>query len=259
MKLPLILNAFPRARKYGRAGVSVAAVLGLAGTAFAAESPPPLNVISLQAEATVEVTKDVLTLTFTTTREGSDAATVQGALKQALDAALNEARSAAKPNGQLEVRTGNFALFPRYAQKGGISGWQGSAELIVEGRDMVGISQLSGKITTMTIGRVSQTLSREQREKVEADVTAQAITRYQAKATTVARQFGFTGYQIREVNVSVNEPHNYAAPMQMRAKGTVAADEALPIEAGKGTVTAMVNGSIVMFQSSPPNADGRAR
>ena len=49
---------------------------------------------------------------MTTTREGQDAATVQSQLKQALDAALAEARKAARP-GQVEVQTGNFSLYPR--------------------------------------------------------------------------------------------------------------------------------------------------
>jgi len=225
--------------------VSAVSLLALTGTAFAAEAPLQ-NIVSFQADAQVEVAKDVLSITFSTSKDGPDAASVQSALKQALDAALSEAKAAAKPGGQLEVRTGNFSLFPRYAQKGGITGWQGSAELVVEGRDMVGISQLSGRLSTMTIGRVSTSLSREQREKVEAEVTAAAISRYQSKAASYAKQFGFSGYQIREVNVSMNEIAPFAAPMQMRAKAMVAADEPLPVEAGKGTVSATVNGSVVM-------------
>ena len=80
----------------------------------------------------MEVTKDVLAIAFNTTREGSDAGAVQSQLKQALETALAEARKAARP-GQVDVRTGNFSLYPRYSPKGGINGWQGSAEMIVEG------------------------------------------------------------------------------------------------------------------------------
>ena len=75
---------------------------------------------------------------------------MQSALKQALDAALIEAKKAAKP-GQIDVQTGNFSLFPRYSNKGGITGWQGTAELGIEGRDIPGIAKLTGRITTMTI------------------------------------------------------------------------------------------------------------
>ncbi|HWK82198.1 MAG TPA: SIMPL domain-containing protein, partial [Caldimonas sp.] len=131
--------------------VAVAVALAaIAVPALSADTPPPQGVLGLAASASVEVTKDLLSVTFSTTREGADANLVQAQLKQALDAALAEARKAARP-GQIDVQTGNFSLYPRYAAKGGISGWQGSAELVVEGRDMAGIGQLSGHIATMTI------------------------------------------------------------------------------------------------------------
>ena len=208
--------------------------------------PPPLGVVGLSASASTEVTKDLLNVALSVTREGQDAATVQSQLKQALDAALAEAKKAARP-GQLEVQTGNFSLYPRYSPKGGINGWQGSAELVIEGRDMPAIAQLTGKITTMTIARVGYSLSRELREKVEGDVAAQAITRYRAKAAEYAKQFGYSGYTIREVNVNSGEPVMYAAAPMMRAKTmSAASDESLPIEAGKGTVTVTVNGTVQM-------------
>jgi predicted secreted protein len=214
--------------------------------AAAAEPAAPQGVVGLSASATTEVTKDLLNVAFSTTKEGQDAAAVQAQLKQALDAALAEAKKAARP-GQLEVQTGNFSLYPRYAPKGGITGWQGSAELIVEGRDMPAIGQLTGRITTMTIARVGYGLSRELREKVEGEVTAQAIARYRAKAAEVTKQFGFGGYTIREVSVNANEPVMYAAAPMLRAKTmSMESDSSLPVEAGKGTVTVTVNGTVQM-------------
>lgn len=224
-------------------GWALAATLA-AAPAWAADMPPQ-NVVGLSASASLEVTKDLLNVTLSTTREGSDAASVQSGLKQALDAALAEAKKAAKP-GQIEVQTGNFSLFPRYSNKGVITGWQGTAELGLEGRDIPGIAQLTGRIQTMTIARVGTSLSREQREKVESDVAAQAIARYRAKATDYARQFGFSGYTVREVSVNANEPVGYAAAPMMRQKSMVSSDasESLPVELGKGTVTVMVNGTV---------------
>jgi predicted secreted protein len=213
-------------------------------TAAAQSAPPPQNVVSLSASATVEVTKDLLTVVFGTTREGNDAGAVQSQLKQALDAALFEARRASKP-GQLEVQTGNFSLYPRYSPKGGISGWQGSAELIVEGRDTQAVAQLTGRIQTMSIARVGFSLSREAREKVDAEVSALAINNFRSRAETTSKHFGFSGYTLREVQVSGSEP---GGPMPvMRAQASrMAADEALPIEAGKANVTVMVSGSVQM-------------
>jgi predicted secreted protein len=235
-----------------RLSLALATLAAAASMPAAAQMlPVPSGVMSLGATATVEVTKDVLGVVFSTTREGADAQAVQAALKQALDAALAEARRIARP-GQVEVQTGNFALYPRYAtpRPGGqpqITGWQGTAELVVQGKDSAAIAQLTGRISTMTIQRVGYTLSREAREKVEAEVSADAIARWRTRAQQMAQAFGYAGYTVREVHVATNDPGPGAPVPLMRAKAMAAdAGEALPTEAGKGEVTVTVNGTVQM-------------
>ena len=212
-----------------------------------ADTAPPQGVLSLSATASVEVTKDLLSVSFSTTKDGADANAVQAQLKQALAAALAEAQKAVRP-GQLDVQTGSFSLYPRYAAKGGINGWQGTAEIIVDGRDMTAIGQLSGRITTMTVARVSYRLSRDANQKVEAEVAAEAIARYRAKAGEYARQFGYAGYSIREVNLTTTEPQQGPVPMfraQLSEKSSSPGD-ALSVEPGKAQVNANVSGTVQM-------------
>jgi len=214
--------------------------------AWSADTPPPQGLVSLSSSATLEVIRDLLSVSLNTAREGADAAVVQSQLKQALDAALTEAKKVAKP-GQVDVQTGNFTISPRYTNKGVSNGWQGSAELVVDGRDMQAIGQLAGRITTLTVNRVGYAISRELREKSEGDVSAQAIARYRAKAADYAKQFGYSGYAVREVNVSSNEQQPMPRAMLMQAKSMSAASEdALPVEPGKGTVTVNVSGTVQM-------------
>lgn len=231
--------------------IAMLAVLSTAHVLAQPSSVQPSGVLNLSTTATTEVTKDVLAVTYSVTREGADAQAVQSGLKQALDAALAEARKMAQP-GQVDVQTGGFSLYPRYSNpgKGGspaISGWQGSAELLVQGKNIAAIAQLSGRIQTMSIARVGYSLSREAREKVEAEVTAQAIARWRVKAAQMAQQFGYSGYSVREVNVATNDSPQQPVPMMMRAaRAGAVADESLPTEAGKGDVTATVSGSAQM-------------
>lgn len=219
------------------------AATSLGASAQPANWPVPQNVVQLSASGTVEVQQDLLSITLSTTRDGSDAAAVQTQLKVALDAALTEARKAAQP-GQLEVRTGNFSLSPRYGKDGKINGWQGTTEMVLEGRDFARISTTAGKVQTLTLAGVGFGLSREQRAKVEGEAQTAAIERFRAKATEIAKGFGFAGYSLREVSVNANDqgfvPRMKVMAMEMRA----ASDAAVPVEAGKSTVVVTVSGSV---------------
>jgi predicted secreted protein len=226
------------------AGCALAAAAA-ASTAQTVALPPPQNVLQLQASGTVEVQQDLLMMTLTTARDGQDPTAVQTQLKTALDAALAEARKGAQP-GQLDVRTGNFALYPRHNREGRISGWTGTAELVLEGRDFARITQAAGRIQTMTLGSVSFGLSREQRARVEGEAQAIAIERFKAKAADLAKGFGFSGYTLREVAVNANEPGFMPRMRTMAAQeGRIAsAESAVPVEPGRSAVTVTVSGSV---------------
>jgi predicted secreted protein len=231
--------------------VAASLVVVLAQAANAQTPPPPQGVLGLSASASIEVVKDLLAVTLSTTREGAEANLVQAQLKEALDVALAEAKKAARP-GQLEVQTGNFSIYPRYTSASGsakpaIRSWQGTVELVVEGRDMAAIGQLTGRITTLTIARVAYRLSREASQRVEGDVANQAIGAFRAKAALYAKQFGYDSAAVREVTVATGDVSNAPVPM-MRAQRADASSsgEALSVEPGKAVVTATVNGTVQM-------------
>ncbi len=218
--------------------------------AFAQNSGPnePHNVVQLSANAHVEVGQDLLTMTLSATREGTDAAQVQGQLKQTLDAALALARKQATPGG-MEVRTGGFSLQPRYGRDSRISTWVGTAELILEGRDAERISLTAGKVQGMTVSGAQFSLSREQRQSVESQVQAAAIERFRGRATELARSFGFSGYSLREVSVSGSEQGFYPKARMFAAEArAMASDAAVPVEAGKATVQVTVQGSVQLLK-----------
>lgn len=239
----------------GRLLARPAQSLALAALCFASTSGPslaqvqassePANQVSLSASGFLEVPQDWLTISLNTTKEGQDAAAVQAQLKAALDAALAVARPAVL-NQQLEMRTGQFSLFPRYSSNGKISGWQGTTELVIEGRDFARISATAGKIQSLTLGHVGFSLSRDAQRQLEADVQALAIERFKAKAADVAKGFGFQGFTLREITISsVDQEGVRPLPraMAMQAKAAVA-DAPVAVEAGKSTVNITVSGTV---------------
>jgi predicted secreted protein len=232
--------------KFATKVIASCALLTGASGLFAQQNQAPVlqNVVQLAASGTVEVQQDLLSISLSTSRDGADANLVQSQLKTAIDTALTEAKKVAQP-GQLEVHTGNFSLYPRYGRDGKTNGWQGSAELVIEGRDFARISTTAGKIQTLTVGNVSFGLSREQRIKLEGDAQAMAIERFKARATEIARGFGFSSYTLREVSVNANDQGFAPRPRMVAMSAKVAMDEsAVPVEAGKTSVVVTVAGSV---------------
>jgi predicted secreted protein len=227
--------------------IAACALISWATGLFAQPMMPPVqNVAQLSASGSVEVQQDLLSIAMNTSASGADANAVQTQLKQALDAALAIARPAVLP-GQLDLRTGNFSLYPRYDKNGKINGWQGSTELVLDGRDFSRITTTAGKIQSLTLGNVSFALSREQRTKVEAEAQTIAIDRFKAKALEVSKNFGFTGYTLREVSINANDQSFQPRPRAMAMMSKSAdAESAVSVEAGKSTVLVNVSGSVQM-------------
>lgn len=223
--------------------------LGLAATAQPTAPAtmtiaPPLNVLNLSASSQIETPQDLLTLSLSTSREGADAAGVQAALRQAVEQALTEARKSVQP-GQMDARSGDFSVHPSYNRDGKMSGWQGRAEIVLDGRDFARITQAAARISSMSIAHMAFGLSREQRARVEAEAQAQAIAQFRQKAADIAKAFGFGGYTLREVTVSgdgaLPQPRMYAMAKEMRA---AAADAPVPVEPGKSLVQVTVSGAV---------------
>ena len=232
-------------RSLSSLALSTGLTLAVLPAAQAQLGPIPRDVVQFTATATLEARQDQLSVTLRATREGSDPAVVQQQLKTVLDAALAEARPQAQP-GTLELRTGQFSLYPRSNREGRISTWQGTAELILSGTDLERIAALSGRIQNMTVAQTVFGLSREQREKLEQQAQAQAIERFRARAGEIARGFGFNTYSLREININSQEQGAQIRPrfMAMEAKSSMAADAPLPVEAGQAQVQVIVSGSV---------------
>lgn len=206
------------------------------------------NVVQLSADGTVEVRQDWMTATLSVSKDGRDAATVQAQLQKIVDAAMSVLRAEAQ-GGKLEFNSGNFSISPRYGNNSKIEGWQGQAEVVLQGRDFVRITQAAAKVPDMTLASMGFSLSREAREKVEGEAQAKAIENFRQRATAISKSFGFAGYSLREV--AVNSSGGSVRPMprpRMAAMSKSSYADAAPVavEAGRAEVVVSVGGSIQM-------------
>ncbi len=208
--------------------------------------PETQQVLQLSASARKEVTQDWLSVVVRAQQDGSDPVAVQNQLKATLEAALASLRPRLQPQ-QLEVRSGNFAVYPRHNNQGRVIGWQGQADLLVEGRDFAQVGQLAGNLPRMSVAQADFSLSREGRQQLEAEVQSQAVQNFRQRAQALAKDFGFAGYTLRQVNVtSVDRPEPGIQPrLMMAADAAVAPAQApIPLMAGKDEVRITVSGSI---------------
>ena len=208
----------------------------------------PVNVAQLSAQGTVEVRQDWMTATLSATKDGRDAATVQAQLQKLVEAAMTKLRHEAK-NGEMELSTGSFSISPRYGNNSKVEGWQGQAEIVLQGRDFVRITQAAAKVQDMTLASTGFGLSREAREKVEGEAQAKAIENFRQRAAAISKSFGFVGYSLREVNVNSNGGGVRPMPsprMMSMAKASYADAAPVPVEADRAEVTVSVGGSIQM-------------
>lgn len=215
--------------------------------AQAAEVRESVPRISLSATASTEVPHDWMTVNLGTTRDGTDASTVQTQLKAALQAALGVAKPLVDGE-RMALHTGNFQLSPRYGRDGKINGWQGSVALTLEGRDFERIASLAAKVGTLTVADVVFGLSPQARVALEAELQAQAIERFRAKAQQSAVSFGYTGYRVAQVTVgAVDGGGGGPRPMMAMAMRSAVAESApLPAEPGRTRVQLSVNGSVAL-------------
>jgi predicted secreted protein len=181
-------------------------------------------------------------MSLSVVREGTDAHSLQTQINLALESALQVARLGAKP-GQMDVRSGQFSLSPRYGRDGKLTGWQGSAGLILEGRDFARITETAGRLPTMTVASINFGLTPEQFEAAQARAQAQAIAQFRGRATEIAKGFGFSDYTLGEVTIGAESP----LPMMrggMLTSASMAPEGPIATEAGTRQVTVTVSGSV---------------
>jgi len=226
-------------------------LVGLWGTAVQAQpiptssEPQPSQWVSLSASAHQEAPHDWLRVVVRATQDGNDAMALQKQLKKTLDDALTVLRARAQPR-QLEVRSGPFGIHPRYNDKGRVVGWQGQADLVIEGRDFARIGQAVAEVPRMVVESAQFSLSREGRQQLEAEVQSQAVQNFRQKAQLLTKDFGFASYTLRQVNVGTADRPSPGVPMVAMARSAVpdATPGPVPLEGGKDEVQVTVSGSI---------------
>lgn len=199
------------------------------------------NLVRLDAEAVAEVPNDQMQVLMVVEHQGRDAAAlpalVNGDMRWALDTA--------KKHTAVKAQTGAYMTQPEYASTR-IVGWRAMQELLLETEDFGAMTALVSALQEkLQVRNMEFQPTRATRERVEEELTRQALAAFATRAQLIAEAMGAKGYEVVEVQVG-RAPGLYktrARGMEMMA---MAADAAPPVavEAGTATLTVNVNGQI---------------
>ena len=226
-----------------------------AGTAHAQDRPSVIDVLTLDATVSTEVTPDLAVVMLTAVREGADAS----ALSQEVNQTIARAIAVAKATAGMTVASAGYSTTPRSDNKGQRIGWQVRAGMIVKSRDFTALGKLAGQLSAgdgaPQITGTYFELSPELRASEETGLIDRAAAEFKAKASAAAKAFGYGSYTIREIRLG-----SPALGPQPRIAGvaTFAAEARsptpMPIEGGRVTLQLTVSGSVQMRNKASARA-----
>ena len=244
----------PRAAAMARR-VFAAAVLGVAAMpgARAQQALPaaplccaqPAGVVRLVAGASAEVAPDRAVATFAAVRQGPDVAALNTQVAGLLDAAVKAAR--AVPG--VEMQTGGFQTSPHDKVVAGQvqqDGWTVRAQLTVKSADFAALGRLAAQLAqTLQVQGTGTEMSAALQAREQARLAQMAIANFRTQAQAAARDFGYAGYTLREVDVSALQGASPAPRPMFRAMAAASMEApAIPIEAGLQTLSVTVAGTV---------------
>jgi predicted secreted protein len=185
------------------------------------------NQISLRAEVSQEVARDLMIVTLYTEDQNTDPA------KQVKD---------------ITLRQGSRNSYPIYDTKGQkITGWRERAELRLESSDFAALSKLTGELLTdLKMGGMDFAIATPTRKASEDALLKEAVTAFKARAQLATDALGGKSYKIVNLNLNSNGyPQPYMrGPMMMKAASMDAAPVTPDVEAGTSQVSMTADGAI---------------
>ena len=226
-----------------------AAVLTLTLGAFA--SLPALaegvnyTQVSLRAEASQEVPRDLMIVTLYTEAQNSDSAKLAAEITTTMNNALNQAKQVK----EVTLRQGSRNSFPIYDNKTQkITGWRERAELRLESTDFAALSKLTGELMqTLKMGNMQFTVANATRKTSEDALLKDAVNAFKARAQLASDALGGKGYKIVSLNLNSNgypQPYMRGAMMMKAAAPAMDSAPTPEIEAGTSEVSMSADGVI---------------
>lgn len=202
------------------------------------------NQISLRAEASQEVPRDLMSVTLYTEGQDADPAKLAGQVSDTLNKALAQARQVQG----VTLRQGSRNSYPIYDEKGqAITGWRERAELRLESADFASLSKLTGDmLKSLKMASMDFAISPKTRKASEDALLKEAVDAFKGRAALATEAMGGKSYKVVSLNLNTSGfPQPFArAPMMMKAARSDVAAVTPDVEAGTSEVNITAEGTI---------------
>ena len=202
------------------------------------------NQISLRAEVSQEVARDLMIVTLYTEEQNADPAKLAAVVSTAMNKALGQARQVK----DVTLRQGSRNSYPIYDDKGQkITGWRERAELRLESADFPALSKLTGELlNTLKMDNMDFAIADATRKSSEDALLKDAVAAFKARAQLATDALGGKGYKIVNLNFNTNGyPMPYARNGGMMMKAAAMDSAPTPeVEAGTSQVSMSADGVI---------------
>ena len=204
---------------------------------------PRYNQISLRAEVSQQVPRDLMIVTLYSEEQNADPGKLAASVSETMNKALGQAREVQG----VTLRQGSRNSYPIYDDKGQkITGWRERAELRLESADFPALSKLTGELLqTLKMGGMDFSIADKTRKQSEDALLKDAVAAFKARAQLATEALGGKTYKVVNLNLnSAGYPQPYRGPMMMKAARADAAPVTPDVEAGTSEVSINADGTI---------------
>ncbi|NER59684.1 SIMPL domain-containing protein [Pseudomonas sp. MAFF212428] len=227
-----------------RSSATLVLAAGLLASLPALADEPRYNQVSLRAEVSKEVARDLMVVTLYTEAQNSDPAKLANDITTSMNKALEKARAVKDIKLSQDSRN-SYPIYDNKTQK--ITGWRERAELRLESANFPALSKLTGELLQeLKMGGMDFAIAPTTRKTSEDALLKDAIDAFKARAQLTTEALGGKGYKVVNLNLnSSGYPHPYArGAMMMKASMDAEAAPSPEVEAGTSQVSISADGTI---------------
>lgn len=220
-------------------------LLGQPMIGLASDAQEPNRVFHFSTNATRSIDNDTLHLSLYAVAEGDE----PSELTQSVNRAVADALAIVKKHPDIKASSNGYNTQPVYNKQREIDFWRVRQGITLSSTKPAELAALTSELQQhVKLERLWYSVSKKQREKVEAELVEEALARFNQRAESITRGLKRVKYDIRRATI-----HTEGGPMPIKqrvyaeSRAFMAADAAaVEAPSGETDLTVRIDGEIVV-------------